>query len=516
MDHNVVTLAALVALMFGLTESCSPAHGSEIGAAAPDPSRGRPADAPRQPIRRVVDLCRGEAADVVLANGEAVRVELLETDETISSPENATIAARARVKVGDQEAWIPSGNYHLPVTVGRVQIDCPVTKAYYRNSRGDPWRLEKDARLRIWPAGSAWFESGAFTYPARQRWFASNTQMADEPTFVDVSAELSPGRIYYHDQLDIGGAEGMTEVVAATDGMVIARGQQTRGDIADFDYSPTADEVLVLDDRGWVHIYTHLKEIGGGIAVGKPVSQGQRIGMLGKEGSSGGWSHLHYGIRARQPSGKWGTEAGYCYLWEAYNRAHNPHVLAVARPHHLVAPGASVVLDASRSWAEQGGLAYRWTFSDGSTAEGVRVTRRYDQPGIYSEILQVTDGAGHVDYDFANVQVFDTARGKMPPGIHAAYFPTLNLRPAMPITFLVRSFNAVEGEEAWDFGDGTPPVAVRSNPVKRDGRDAYVADGYAATVHRYAKPGHYLVRVHRVEKGAPAATARLHVEIAGQ
>jgi len=37
---------------------------------------------------------------------------------------------------------------------------------------------------------------------------------------------------------------------------------------------------------------------------------GQKIGTLGKEGDSGGWSHLHYEILSRQVSGRLGTQEG--------------------------------------------------------------------------------------------------------------------------------------------------------------------------------------------------------------
>ena len=69
---------------------------------------------------------------------------------------------------------------------------------------------------------------------------------------------------------------------------------------------------------------------------------GQKIGLLGKEGGSGGWSHLHFDITGRQPSGKWGIIEGYAFLWEAYLREYKPKLLAVARPHHLVAAGEKV------------------------------------------------------------------------------------------------------------------------------------------------------------------------------
>jgi murein DD-endopeptidase MepM/ murein hydrolase activator NlpD len=142
-----------------------------------------------------------------------------------------------------------------------------------------------------------------------------------------------------------------------------------------------------------MHYYCHLKSFAPGIALGKQVEQGALLGLLGKEGDSGGWSHLHYGIFARQPSGKLGTEEGYAYLVEAYRRAHNPMVLAVARPHRLISAGDSVVLDGARSWSQEGARSYRWTFGDGTTAEGAQVTRRTTGPASTARCPGQSDGA---------------------------------------------------------------------------------------------------------------------------
>jgi hypothetical protein len=63
-----------------------------------------------------------------------------------------------------------------------------------------------------------------------------------------------------------------------------------------------------------------------------------------------------------------------------------------------------------------------------------------------------------------------------------------------------------------DFGDGTPAVTVKSIPTKPDCRDALAPDGYATSVHRFAEPGEYFVRVAHTE-GDVSSTARLHVLI---
>ena len=113
-----------------------------------------------------------------------------------------------KVEVNGQAIELISATYHLPQTVAGVQVDCPITRGYMTNTNLDHWGLTKAARLRVWPAGSPWIEPGTFVYPARQRWFASATQMANEPTFVDGIEQPSQRKIYYHSGLDIGGAEG--------------------------------------------------------------------------------------------------------------------------------------------------------------------------------------------------------------------------------------------------------------------------------------------------------------------
>ena len=102
------------------------------------------------------------------------------------------------------------------------------------------------------------------------------------------------------------------------------------------------------------------------------VKMGQKIGLLGKEGASGGWSHLHFEIKSKQPSGKWGTEDGYAFLWEAYQNEFKPKVIAVARPHHLIWAGEKTTLDGSRSWSANGTIdRFEWTFTDGTSARAL-------------------------------------------------------------------------------------------------------------------------------------------------
>jgi hypothetical protein len=466
----------------------------------------------RTAVVRAVDLGVNEAQEVELDNGTKVRVKLLQLDEAQDSLRDAVRRARVQIELNGHSLVLTSATYHLPVTFAGVQIDCPITKGHVANSsQGNAWGLLKDARLRVWPAGSPWIEPGTFVYPLKQRLFASHTQMANEPSFVDGGEAPENKKIYYHYGLDSGGAEGMEDVVAATAGRVISSGTEILPGYDDSPAKPRYDVIYLLDGRGWFYRYSHLQTIEPAVRPGAQIGMGQKIGVLGKEGGSGGWSHLHFDITSRQPSGLWGIQEGYAFLWEAYQRQFAPKLIAVARPHHFVLTGEKVVLDGSRSWSASGRVArYDWTFTDGTTASGSAVERTYSQSGEYSEILKVTDVRGEVEYDFAVVLVIDrSAPDQLPPTIHPAFAPTLNIRAGDPVTFKVRSFRTTFGNETWDFGDGSEKVTVKS-----DGNvEEHAKEGYAVTRHRFAKPGHYLVRVERTNERGQRAIGHLHVPV---
>lgn len=74
---------------------------------------------------------------------------------------------------------------------------------------------------------------------------------------------------------------------------------------------------------------------------------------------------------------------------------------------------------------------------------------------------------------------------------------------------MVRTFRTTDGKETWDFGDGSPKVAVQS-----DGNVVPLAkDGYARTVHRFERSGHFLVRVERSNRHGHTAVAHVQVRV---
>ena len=451
----------------------------------------------------VADLQTGEQRNVPLSNGLSVPVQLTATSETRDGAQAAVREARVNVTVDGVKLELRCGNYELPRPAGRVQVDCPVTATYLTNTSDDHWGLRAAARIRLWPAGSPWMTPNEMGYPLKQRWFLTHTQMSNEPTYVDRGEQLSRKKVYYHSGLDLGGPEAMAQVVAATDGVVVSLGKEVLPEHAKG--TPIAqryDVIYLLDSRGWYYRYSHLHSFDSSLELGATVKRGDPLGLLGKEGGSGGWSHLHFEIKSRQPSGAWGTEEGFAFLWEAYLRDFKPDVMALARPHRYAKVGEEVTLDGARSWVRAGKPAYRWQLSDGRAVTTPRVTMRYNKIGTYSEVLEVKDPSGHIAYDFATVNVYGD---NDPITINASYFPSLNVKAGQTITFKVRTFGLTSGEETWDFGDGSPRRSTQS-----DGNAVKLAkNGYAIITHTYAKPGNYIVTV----KNGAAATTHLWVPV---
>lgn len=466
-----------------------------------------------KPIRVTTELAIGESREITLTNGEMVVLKLLDINEVRDSLRNAIRTVKVKVSINGEEFTLGSGNYLLPVEAGSVQIDCPVVKSYSANSTKNRWRLSKDARFRLWPKGSALIKPGTFVYPIKQEWFATMSQSGNEPTYVDWGENPANKRIYYHSGHDFGGAEGMDEIVSATDGLVISALGDTLEGYDDFPGDIRLDVVYILTDLGWYIRYSHLDSTDPAIRVGTRVKMGQKIGLIGKQGGSGGWVHLHFEIKTRETaSGDWGTEEAYAYLWESYVRQYEPKVIAVARPHQLSWTGQKILLDGSRSRSMAGDIvSYEWSFGDGTIAVGAFHERIYATPGEYSEILKVTDSKGNIDYDFTVVQVYDRDKtGQTIPTIQPAYHPTQDIKPGDPVTFVVRTFNTETGSEIWDFGDGSPTVSVVSETVDRKN---YTEGKFAETVHAFAEPGDYIVKVERSDEAGIKATAHLHVVV---
>lgn len=461
----------------------------------------------------IVELNVGESKDAVLTNGEIVHLELSDIRIIRDSLKKGIRAAYLTVSVDGEEVVLGSGNYNLPVTAGKVKIDCPVikevtaTSSYYTKDAV----LRSDARFRIWPKNSPYIQKGTFLFPLKQDWMASRTQSQNEPAGLGWAENLQSSNMGYHATHDFGGAEGMEEIFSATDGLIVSANNEVLDEYKDLPGDVRPDVVWVVDGRGWYIRYSHLNSIEPEIKAGSNVQMGTKIGYMGKQGGSGGWVHLHFGVHYKNPeTSVWEVEDAYPYLWESYVKQYKPSVIAVARPRLLARTGDEITLDGSKSVSLTGDIvSYQWILTDGTTSEGAVQQHSYSKAGEYSETLKVTDSNGNVDYDFTYVQVYDREdTGKRIPTIHPAFYPTMNIKPGDPVTFLVRTFGSETGDEIWDFGDRTEKVTVNSGVVQRQTQNE---GEYASTVHSFDNPGHYVVRVERTNEHGFPAIGHLHV-----
>ncbi len=453
-----------------------------------------------QPIS--VDLAVGESYVFDCGDGTSKTIRVINVEETRDSIRNAVRDSKITVEVDGVKAVLPSALYNLPRIVNHVKMDIAVTKGYVdKSSKDNVWNLsdKADVRLRLWNANQPLLQPGTFGYPIRQRLFASDTQMANDPCYVNACDNNIQKGIYYHYGLDFGGYDLLTPILAATDGDILSVGNELSPDITEKSksiISPRYDVIYIRDCRGWHYRYSHLSAILPHIKPGGKVKKGDWIGQLGKEGASGGWSHLHFGIMDQDG----GSVEAYAFVVEAYLQEHPGVLLAVARPHKIALTGQAVELDASNSICDGGEITtYEWQFDDGSTASGVKVKRVYDEPGAYSEILRIKDNRGQEDIDFAVVHVFPTEnKGYLVPSTHVSYYPTWNIHPNDEVFFKVRTFGSKGGKETWDFGDGASGETCSLND-------------YATISHHYKKAGTYIVTAKRTSEKGIVSTGRVKV-----
>ena len=282
------------------------------------------------PLHVTADLNLGESQEVTLTNGKKVTLKVLDLAEQRDSLRGAVRKAEVKVLVDGKEVTLVSANYRLPVTVGEVQIDCPVTSGYTQQRRRRPagsilggWRRMpacgsgRPVRPGSIPGHFSIRRSSAGS-PATRRWPTSRSTSTAARSR-GRSEHLLPLRPRYRRRRGAGrrgrrdrrpgrlGRQGSPAGLRGHAGLAALR----RG-------LPARRPRLVLSLQPPAH------DRAGHSSRAARSSCGQTLGLLGKEGGSGGWSHLHFDISGRQPSGKWGIIDGYAFLWEAYLREHKP------------------------------------------------------------------------------------------------------------------------------------------------------------------------------------------------
>ena len=72
------------------------------------------------PVRVVVDMNIGDSQEIRLSNGDIIKLKLLQVDVVRDSLRDAIRSVYVKISVDDELITLNSGNYNLPVAVGKV------------------------------------------------------------------------------------------------------------------------------------------------------------------------------------------------------------------------------------------------------------------------------------------------------------------------------------------------------------------------------------------------------------
>lgn len=374
--------------------------------------------------------------------------------------------ARVAVEVDGESGNLHMRPYQMPETVGPLRLCVEATG----DSGGGLYpvqHLRGPVRLSARPAGQAWGPEMSFPLPA-YRWRAN--------TYYNTWGALVPyNHLYYHRGEDFGAIPDCLEVVSLFDGEVSA---------SPLPHGDGASNGLCITTCGGVTLrYAHMNTDGieAAMATGANVMRGQRVGLTGMT-----WSgrksqhydpHLHLGITVPLRNGETAINT-YPHIVEAYLRDFEDPLLPVAGGYHFAEPGTVVELDGSRSIGRPDApvASMTWHLHDGRTIEGAVAKVCYQQPGLYSEKLRVRNGKGDEDCDFAQVRVFDPARGRDIARGWAYHWPLRAIQAGQEVLFWNRLRNT-RGPVLIDFGEEETDARIIEDQLS----------------HRYRKAGTYIV-----------------------
>ncbi len=355
--------------------------------------------------------------------------------------------------------------YVMPTEIAGLRIQADTTNRWMD--------LPKRVQFSLWDVSDPVVDTDLFVFPlAGYSLFCQGTQGYNEPVHLGHRDGDPAGQRFYHNYgFDMAGFEGRDEVVACVDGTVIG-------------VYPDVGTLIFEDDRGIVFEYGHMEKIFPEVKEGVKVKRGQKLGLLGRKGGSGNFSHLHVGAYLSRDDLAAGRNCRnlnlYPWLMEAFRKASGRTLFAVARPHHAVRTGESIRFDGTRSLSYGSKIkTYRWEFHDGTSVNGARAEKVYDRPGTYMATLWVEDEQGSRDVDFCKVKVYSKDKVEdVMPILFLTYSPSRGVRAGQTVYF--RGWP--QGEEAdairIDFGDGT--VIEKYAP-------------YSEVRHSFQKPGIHIV-----------------------
>ena len=425
--------------------------------------------------QRFIYLDPGESCSFQLKNGAERQIRLVSVKEYEDPVVHLTRRADVEVEIDGKPIELTCAPYGMPTEAGGVRVLADTTSAWLETA--------KRVQFSLWDASDPIVDTAFFCFPLPgYRLFSHGMQAYNEPVHLGRRDGDPKGQRFHHNYgVDLAGYEGRQKVLSCIDGTVV----QT---------NPEEGDLSVRDDRGFVLYYGHLDSILPEIRVGTPVKCGQWVGMLGRRGASGNFSHLHVGAflsESAMAEGRLSRNLNlYPWLVAAYQQESGTSLYAVARPHKTALTGDKVLFDGSSSMAFKSTItSFKWEFHDGTTAEGPRAEKVYEKPGCYAAALWVTDDRGGHDVDFCTVRVYSPSAPEDAVGtLFVTYIPSAQVHVDRPVNFRIWPQGMGAESIQVDFGDGT---------ILRDYRP------YSAITHKFKKSGIHIVTVSGRAGGLP-------------
>ena len=386
-------------------------------------------------------LDEGVERKVVLHSGREFSLRLVSVQEQRDSVVGLIRRAQVRVALNGQAHDLICAPYVMPSVIDNVRIQADTTSGFTK--------LPGRVQFSVWDASEPIVDLSKFSFPLPDyRLLSHGMQCFNEPVHLGrKDGDPGSGAFYHNYGIDFAGFEGGESVVSCVDGRVVRA-------------LPDAVLVDIVDEIGLIWEYHHLDSIAPGLSKGDLVKRGDVIGVLGRSGPSGNFSHLHVGAflsPAHMDQGQYSRRLNlYPWMVESWRASHPDAPLAVSGAHHQVRVGERFVLDGSHSIPGHRPIVrYQWELPDGRLVDAAETELSLSEPGIHIAALRIWDSAGHQDVDFHKIKVFSTPEAEpWLPAIFMTSTPCGDVYAGEPIRFRLWLHGAEQEPMQLDFGDG--------------------------------------------------------------
>jgi murein DD-endopeptidase MepM/ murein hydrolase activator NlpD len=427
--------------------------------------------------QEIVCLDIGEQYRFKMKDGSKKLIRLVSVEEHRDSVVKLVRWADVVIEVEGKNLHLACAPYTMPTEFNGIRIQADTTSAWHP--------LPKRVQFSIWDSSDPIVNTEQFGFPlSNYALFSHGMQAYNEVVHLGWMDGCPKGVAFYHDYgIDFGGYEGRQSIVSCTDGTVLQLSTERKHIF-----------VVIQDDDGFIWDYGHFDSIALSVKKGTRIKRGQKIGVLGKTGPSGNFSHLHLGTyvsRSDFEADKSNRRLNlYPWIVTTYARQCHESLYAVARPHQTASTGEKVVFDASRCLSFGPKIvSYQWVLPDRQTDRSMKAETIFDKPGIYIATLWIKDEQGNQDVDFGKVKVFTASspEGSIPT-IYMTHVPAYDIVVDQPVFFQLWLQGVDKGLIEIDFGDGT---------IIRD----YVS--YSEIQHSFKSPGIHIITARSTIDGKP-------------